>query len=580
MKRCPQCNRVETDEALKFCRVDGATLINDSSSVGEAGTARLGSQSDASEVHTSILPSNTQANVIRATGPTTALPSEVSDTTSELSKPRRLKVAIVIAVVLVTALVAVTAAVIVNSYRSKTGTAAIASIAVLPFVNESGSADVEYLSDGMTETLIRSLSRLPNLSVKARSSVFRYKGKATDVKTIGKDLNVQAVLNGRVMQRGDQLTLRLELVNAETENVIWSEEYNRRQSDLVNLQSEIARDVSNKLKSKLSGADEAKVTKSATTSPEAYQSYLKGRYFWNRRTGANLKKAIEQFKIATDQDPNYALAYAGLADCYALLPEYGGVPASEVFPQAKTYAERAIAIDSQLAEPHATLGLLNHKTWQWAEAEREQKRAIELNPNYATAYQWYSVCLRDLGRLDESALMITRAHELDPLSSIIGTNVSEIYQLQNNYNDAIANSLKIIELDPTFWVAYTDLGYSYLKQGRSAEAIITLEKAVELSNRDASSLGDLGYGYGVIGKRAEATAIVKELEAKYARKESNGANLAAVYAGLGNKDKAFEWLEKDFQNKGELDYLSWALRFEPLHDDPRFKDLLRRMGLP
>ncbi len=458
---------------------------------------------------------------------------------------------------------------------------AIASIAVMPFVNEGGNADIEYLSDGMTETLIKSLSNLPNLNVKPRSSVFRYKGKDTDLQTIAKELNVQAILNGRVVQRGDQLTLSLELVNVQKDSVIWTEQYQRKQSDLVSLQSEIAKDVSTKLKTKLSGAEETKVTKSATADAEAYQAYLKGRYYWNRRTAENLKKAIEQFKSATDRDPNYALAFVGLADCYAVLNEYAGTPTSETLPQAKAYAERALAIDGQLAEPHATLGQVNRQSWQWAEAEKEYKRAIGINPNYRTAYHWYSILLKDMGRNDEAATMIKRAHELDPLSSVISANVSELYQLQNNYDASIETSLKIIELDPNFGAAYEDLGISYVIKGRNAEAIAAVEKSAELTKRAGVTLGRMGYVYAAAGKRAEAIAVINELEDKYARKEAIGLDVAAVYAGLGEKDKAFEWLEKDFQTRtGKLGAIRWLTPFETLRDDPRFKDLLKRMNLP
>ena len=456
----------------------------------------------------------------------------------------------------------------------------ISSIAVMPFVNQSGNADVEYLSDGMTETLISSLSQLPNLNVKPRSSVFRYKGKETNPQTIGKELNVQAILNGRVVQRGQELSLFVELIDVALDKVVWSQQYNRKQADLVTLQSEIARDVSNKLKTKLSGVDEAKVTKTSTANPEAYQAYLKGRYYWNRRTAENLKKAIEQFKSATDRDPNYALAYVGLADCYVLLNQYAGTPLSETLPQAKAYAERAIAIDDQLAEPHASLGQVNKQSWQWAEAEREYKRAIELNPNYATAYHWYSLLLRTLGRFDEASVMIKRAQEIDPLSSMIGVNVSITYQSQNDHTASIENTRTIIELDPNFSVAYEYLGLSYLKKGRNAEAIANLEKAVELSNRAGEALLFLGYGYGVTGRHTEAIAIAKELEEKYAKKETSGRNVAAVYAGLGEKDKAFEWLEKNFQTRGDLQFIRWEIPFESLRDDPRFKDLLKRMNLP
>ena len=456
----------------------------------------------------------------------------------------------------------------------------ISSIAVMPFVNESGNADVEYLSDGMTETLIKSLSQLPNLAVKSRSTVFYYKGKETSPKKIGEELGVQAVLLGRVGGRGDDLKLNLELVNTQTQDVIWSEQYDRKRSDLVSLQSEVAKDVSTKIKSKLSGADEAKVTKTSTANPEAYQAYLKGRYYWNRRTAESLKKAIEQFKAATDRDPNYALAYAGLADCYVVLNYYAGTPTSEIIPQAKSYAERAIAIDDQLAEPHASLGQVNKLLWRWEDSEREFKRAIELNQNYATAYHWYYLLLRALGRIDEAALMIRRAHDTDPLSSVINVNISQLYQFQNNPNASIENILKVIELDPNYSDAYSILGLSYLKQGRYPQAIENMEKAVELSNRASFSLVNLGYGYAVTGKRKEALAIVKELEEKYARKESNGRHVASVYAGLGEKDKAFEWLEKDYQTKADLTWISWEIPYETLRDDPRFKDLLKRMGLP
>jgi len=465
--------------------------------------------------------------------------------------------------------------------HSRNSEVAIESIAVMPFVNESGNADVEYLSDGMTETLIKSLSNLSSLDVKPRSAVFRYKGKDTDLQTIAKELNVQAILNGRVAQRGEQLTLSLELVDVQKNRVIWTEQYQRKQSDLVSLQSEIARDVSTNLKAKLSGAEETKVVKTATADPEAYQAYLKGRYYWNRRTAENLKKAIEQFKSATDRDPNYALAFVGLADCYAVLNEYAGTPTSETIPQSKAYAERALAIDGQLAEPHATLGIIHEFLWQWVEAEKEFKRAIELNPNYPTAYHWYSILLKNLGRNDEAAAMIKRAQELDPLSSVIGVNVSRMYQLQNNHNASIENGLKTIELDPNFGPAYKYLALSYLKQGRNAEAIAAAEKAADLTNGAGITLGDLGYVYAAVGKRAEAVDKIKELEEKYTRKEAIGQYIAAVYVGLGDKDKAFEWLEKDFQARnGKLAEIRWEIQFETLRDDPRFKDLIKRLGLP
>jgi TolB-like protein/Flp pilus assembly protein TadD len=579
MKRCPQCNRVETDEALKFCRDDGATLVSEPSALGgEGGTAQLAA--DASEVHTSILPHRTDADINRPTAPTTVLPVQSAPiTSSQLSTAKRQRTGIAI-VVVITAVVAAVSAFVVRSFLSNKSGKSIESIAVMPFVNASGNADVEYLSDGMTETLIRSLSQLPNIAVKSRSTVFYYKGKELSPKKIGEELGVQAVLLGRVDGRGEDLKLGLELVNTQTQDVIWNEQYDRKQADLVSLQREIAKDVSTKLKSKLSGADETKVTKAATTDPEAYQAYLKGRYYWNRRTSENLRRAMEQFKIATDRDPNYALAFAGLADCYALLNEYSGVPVTQAAPQAKTYAQRAIAIDESLAEPHATLGNVNRQLWQWAEAEKEFKRAIELNPNYATAYHWYSITLVYLGRKDESLALMQRAREIDPLSSIITSAFSWVQLSRGNHQASIDTSLKLIELDPNFGVAYHNLGLSYLATGRNAEAIAAFEKAAQLTDRYSVHLGSLGYAYAVTGKRTDALIVIKELEDKYAQKEANGVSIAGVYAGLGDKNKAFEWMEKDFKNgDGQLPDITVSIPLESLRDDPRFKDLLKRMGL-
>ena len=581
MKRCPECRRDYYDDTLLYCLDDGNALLEGPATVDEPKTVIL---SEPPVVAGGLTQSAAQLNepetaiflVPPAVSNAPLQPPATAGGSDPLATPRSLDKRLLAAPFLL--------AIIVLGgfwgYNYLSPTKQIESIAVMPFVNESGNADVEYLSDGMTETLIKSLSQVPNLAVKSRSTVFFYKGKETSPKKIGEELGVQAVLLGRVGGRGDDLKLSLELVNTQTQDVIWSEQYDRKQSDLVSLQSEIAKDVSTKLKSKLSGADEAKVTKTSTANPEAYQAYLKGRYYWNRRTAENIKKAIEQFKAATDRDPNYALAYAGLADCYLVLPNYAGNPASETLPQAKTFAERAIAIDDQLAEPHASLGYVNRQSWQWTDSEREFKRAIELNPNYATTYQWYSDLLKALGHFDEAALIIKRAHEIDPLSSIISINISEMYQIQKDHNASIENSLKIIELDPNFSLAYDYLGLSYLKQGRNAEAIANFEHAVELSKRESNILTDLGYVYAVTGRRAEAIAIVKELEQMYARKESLGRYVAAVYAGLGEKDKAFEWLEKDFQTREDSAPIRWEIPYESLRDDPRFRDLLKRMGLP
>jgi len=347
------------------------------------------------------------------------------------------------------------------------------------------------------------------------------------------------------------------------------------------VQQSIARDVSGQLKLKLSGAQQQQIAKNYTVNPEAYQLYLKGRFYWNRRTAENLKKAIEQFRAAAEKDSNYALAYVGLADCYGLLEEYAGTPASETLPQAKAYAERALAIDDSLAEAHASLGLVNEGLWQWADAEKEYKRAIEINPNYPTVRNWYYLFLNDMGRQDEAAAELKRAQELDPLSNVINANVIIHYLLKNDPNSAIEYSRKMIELNPNYADTYEYLGLAYLKQGRNSEALAASEKAVELSNRAGENLSQLGYAYAVTGKRNEAIAVIKELEGKYARREAIGQHLAAVYAGLGEKDEAFKWLEKDFQARSQnLAYIRWQPPYETLRSDSRFADLLRRMNLP
>jgi|SRR5436190_6819035 len=568
MKRCPECRRDYYDETLLYCLDDGSGLLEGPASGNEPATAILHETAAPGEAATRAQIHVTEAEPQILDG----FAKDPSFSTSRSAKPLA---------ALIVSILFLVGGFFVYRYLGAPNSKQIESIAVMPFVSESANADVEYLADGMTETLIKSLSGLPGLDVKPRSAVFRYKGKDTDLPTIGRDLNVQAILNGRVAQRGDQLTLSLELVDVKKNSVIWSEQYQRNQADIVALQSDIAKDVSTKLKAKLSGAEEAKVTKAATADPEAYQAYLKGRYYWNRRTAQNLRKAIEQFKFATDRDPNYALAFAGLADCYAVLHEYAGIPTNETDAQATAYVERALAIDSQAAEPHATLGSIYNNSWKWDEAEKEFKRAIELNPNYPTAYHWYSILLKDLGRYDEATVMVKRARELDPMSSVISVNMSRLYQLQNNHEASIQNSLKIIELDPNFGPAYEYLALSYVRLGKNTEAIAAAEKSAELTNGAGITLGDLGYVYATAGKRAEAAAVIKELEEKYARKEAIGQYIATVYAGLGDKDKAFEWLEKDFQiRNGKLTEMRWWLQFDTLRDDPRYADLLKRMRLP
>jgi serine/threonine protein kinase/tetratricopeptide (TPR) repeat protein len=458
---------------------------------------------------------------------------------------------------------------------------AIDSIAVLPFVNQNHDPDSEYLSDGLTESIINSLTQLSNLRVIPSASAFRYKAKDIDPLAAGKELGVRAIVTGRMMQRGDNLTINAALVDIRDNKQLWGEQYSRKVGDALAVQQEISREISERLRTKLSGEEQRQLTRRDTSNPEAYAFYLKGRYYWNKRTADNLRKGIEQFQWAADKDPNYALAYVGLADCYLLLELYAGAPANETLPKAKAFAERALQLDSSLAEAHTSLAYAYDVLWQWEKSEEEFKRALELNPSYPTAHQWYGLLLLDTGRFDEALAEGRRAQELDPLSLVIGQNLAQVYLIRGDMNSSMEQSRKSADLDPNYPRAHQQLGCAYLKQGNYSEAIAELRKGVDLSERDRYAVANLGYGYAVSGRRAEALAVLKELETKYEKHEALGQDLAAVYAGLGDKDQAFAWLEKDFEtHSGLLVRTRWQLPFESLRSDPRYADLLRRMGLP
>src|SRR5258705_1092693 len=538
MKHCPTCNLVETDDALRFCRADGTTVLSYSGPIGaEAGTVRLDSGPISGETETSILPDiSTTPDINRPTGPTNALPApQKQNTTRELTEPKRR--GLVFAAVGFAVIVIAAAGVF---YLLRNHRTAIESIAVMPFVNESGNADVEYLSDGMTETLISSLSQLPNLNVKPRSSVFRYKGKDTNQQTIGKELNVQAVLNGRVVQRGQELSLFVELIDVALDKVVWSQQYNRKQIDLVTLQSEIARDVSNKLQTKLSGADVAKVEKTYTANPEAYQLYLKGRFHWNKRTGESLKQSVEVYNQAIEKDPNYALAYSGLAESYELYANYSVALPQECMPKARAAAVRAIEIDDSLAEAHSALGVyLSLFSWNQPAAEKEFRRAIELNPNYPTAHQQLAnLPLTAMGRFDEPIAEGRRAEELDPLSPIISTDQGANLTRARRLDEAIAQLNRTVTLDPNFYVARYALGTAYHAKGNYGAAITEYRKALTLDD-DPWVKALLARSLSKAGQRGEAIKLLAELQSESEHRYVTSAGLALVFGALGEKDKAF-----------------------------------------
>jgi TolB-like protein/Tfp pilus assembly protein PilF len=573
MKRCPDCRRDYHDDTLAYCLEDGTALVQGSvqAPVGVSdgpATAILHDTAQPAEA-------STQA-AINATDREHDLPPASGEI---VPKPRGFDKRLVV----IPFLLAMAAIVGFLGFRYFIGSGSdqINSIAVLPFVNASGDQETDFLSDGLAETLINSFTKIPSLRVTARSTAFRYKGKETEPQMVGKELNVGAILTGKVLLRGDRLSIQVDLIDVSDGAQIWGNRYDGRASEIINVQQNIARDVSEQLKLKLSGAQEQQLTKNYTVNPEAYQLYLKGRFYWNKRGAENLNKAIVEFKAAAEKDPNYALAYVGLADCYVILENYSGTPASETLPLAKTFVTRALAIDDSLPEAHVSLAYIHEQLWEWSAAEPVFKQAISMNPNYPTAHHWYSLYLSDVGRTDDAITEIKRAQELDPVSSIISQNLTVLLMKRKDYKAAIENGRRMIELEPSFANTHTYLGHAYLGQGSNSEAIAAMEKGVELSGRAALNLGELGYGYAVTGNRPGAISIIKELEEKYARKEGVGQYVAAVYAGLGQKDEAFAWLEKDFQARsGQLAKIRWRPAFETLQKDPRFADLIRRMDLP
>ena len=468
------------------------------------------------------------------------------------------------------------------SYFSKTNTnnKPITSIAVLPLVNASGDPNMEYLSDGISESLINSLSRLSVLRVMARSTVFRYKGREADPQKAGRELGVDAVLTGRVVQRGDTLVVQADLVNVADGTQIWGEQYNRKLTDLMALQSEIARDVSQKLRARLSGEDAQKLAKNYTENVEAYQLYLKGRYHYFKLTEPEISKSIALYKQAIDVDPTYALAYAGMADAYRTLPITYYAPSKEAFPQAKAAAMRALEIDGDLAEAHIALGWVGFLfDWDWSAAESELKKAIELSPNNSDAHRAYAHLLSLLGRHAEAIVEAKRARELDPLTLITNALEGQFLFYAGRNDEAIARLKTTLEIDANFWIAHNILGRVYISQGRYDEAIAELKIAKELSGGSTEPITQLGYALAKSGKREQAQATLEELRSLAAEKYVPEYDFAMVYSGLGEKDEALKYLEKSFQDREVgMAFIKIDWRWDDLRAEPRFQALLRGVG--
>lgn len=464
----------------------------------------------------------------------------------------------------------------------------INSVAVLPFSNDSGDPTAEYLSDGITESIIRSLSQLPDLKIMSRNAVFRFKGKNIDPQEIGRSLNVGAVLAGRLVKVGDRLIIHTELIDVNDGSQLWGAEYNNNPSDILAVQEEISRKISENLRLQLTGADEKKLTKRYTDSSEAYEQYLRGRYFWNKRDEEGLRNGIRYFKQAEEKDPNYALAFSGLADSYALLGDIGVVPPREEMLKAKKAAERAVEIDPTLAEGYTSRAFVKLAyDWDWLGAEADFKRAIELNPKYATAHQWYASYLVQMGKFDRAKQEIEQAQQLDPLSPIISSNAGFYSYLQSRYDEAIQQYKKTLETDSQFWVAHHYLGLAYGKKEMHREAIEQLrlllnspgtgslrEGTVE---KDPEVAASLGFVYAESGNKAQAEAILERLKVLSAKRYVSPLYMAIVHTGLDQNDDAIDYLNQAFANRHPGLVL---IRVDPLFDklrgDERFKDLVKK----
>jgi serine/threonine-protein kinase len=479
-------------------------------------------------------------------------------------------------------LLVMTAVVVARIYfvHPGAGGAQITSLAVLPLANADGSTDAEYLSDGITESLIDSLSQLPNLKVMSRNSVFRYKGQEVDARTVGNTLGVSAVLMGRLVRRADDLTVSVELVDVSDNRHLWGGKYSRKMADLLALQSEVTLDVSRKLRARLSGADEQRLAKSYTGNAEAYHLYLKGHYHLLKNTRPEIQIGVSYFRQAIEVDPAYALAHAGLADAYRLLAISGEMPPTELMPQAKAAAWKAVEIDDGLAEAHTVLGhVMFWHDWDWAAAENQFRRALELDPNNGEAHGAYANLLSYTGRHDEAITEIKRARELDPLNP--RTNVIEGVILINagRADEALDRLQKTLKLEPNYWFAQQYAASAYIQKGMYPEAIAEAREARDFPDVPTRPVAFLGYALARSGRRAEARAEVEGLLRLSKERYVPPYNIAMIYNGLGERDETLAWLERGYREREpRMVFLKVEPTWNNLRDEPRFQDLLRRAG--
>ncbi len=486
------------------------------------------------------------------------------------------RVAIVVGAVLLTALAL---AVLFFSRQQQTIKHAIA---VLPFENASSDPNTEYLAEGISEALINSLAELKQLRVVARASAFRYKGKDVDARRVGRELDVTEVLTGKIRQVSDALNVQVDLVDAATGAQLWGAGYDRKRADLVAVKEAIAKEVAEKLRVKLTSEERQRLVKRDSSNPEAYQYYLRGRYFLNKRSADGIRNAIDQFQRATEHDPNFALSYAGLADCYIALTFYNFAAPHETMPKAKQSALKTLALDNSLAEAHTSLGnILVNYDWNWAEAEKEFKRGIELRPDYATAHQWYAMhYLTATGRLEEAINEMKKAVEIEPASLVMNSFMGATLWYARRYDEAIDQCRRTIAMDPNFAVAHWHLALSYEQKQMFEAAIDECQKAVSLSGGSPLMKAALGYAYATSQRKQEAHKIIEQLNELATQQYVSPYTVAAIHVALGDHDQALRLLEQAYnEHSFHLVQLNVSPQFEPLRSHPKFQDLVARLGL-
>lgn len=545
MKRCPTCLRAYADETLNFCRADGAYLVADSSPLADAQATLVKLPSIAHEER-----------------PTEVFRPDASQggagTSSSLTRP------------------------LARGGRKRASKSRlIDSLAVLPLENETGEPQAEYLSDGITESIINSLSQLPRLRVVPRATVFRYKGRGVDAREVGRELCVRAVLVGRMIQHGDLLVVSAELIDVEQHAQVWGEQYRHKHEDIFALQERISREITAGLRLRLSGEDKRRLRKRHTENTEAYHLYLKGRFCVNKRTTDWINRGIEHFRQAIDIDPHYALAYAGLADSYALLASSTGErPPADFYPKAEAAARRALELDDTLAEAHTSLGFYRLLyEWDFEGAEREFRRGVEMNPNYANAHDGYSFYFKATAQHERAVGACRQALKVDPLSLFANVSLAWAYYFARQYGAAVEQSSKALELDPQFIFAHWSAGVAYAQQGMLEEATRSLSQSVAHSGGGLTFKSHLGHVHGLAGRTDEARAVLEELEQHARSRYVSAYHFALVHLGLEDHDRTIEHLERAVDERaGFLAFLRVEPMFDPLRADPRFAELERRIG--